>query len=109
MDVRTHGNAPATGTIASGLKVTMLVVVVGVVLAVADHSLVAPRDGADNVQDVPAATDDLCDGRLRGPGRSARPRRRSAGARRSVLTVGGGGHRKGQTLIVPTRGAENWA
>jgi hypothetical protein len=56
MDVRTHGNAPATGTIASGLKVTMLVVVVGVVLAVADHSLVAPRDGADNVQDVPAAT-----------------------------------------------------
>ena len=56
MDVRTHGNAPATGTIASGLKVTMLVVVVGVLLAFADHSLVAPRDGAVNAHDVPAAT-----------------------------------------------------
>ena len=56
MDVRTHGNGPATGTIASGLKVTMLVVVVGVLLAFADHSLVAPQDDAVNVQDVPAAT-----------------------------------------------------
>ena len=56
MDVRTHGNGPATGTIASGLKVTMLVVVVGVLLAFADHSLVAPRDDAVNAHDVPAAT-----------------------------------------------------
>jgi hypothetical protein len=55
MDVRTTGNVPARGSFASGLRVTTLVVVVGVLLALADHSLVTPRDGAHAIQDAPAA------------------------------------------------------
>jgi hypothetical protein len=56
MDVRTTGNVPARGSFASGLKVTTIVVVVGVLLALADHSLVSPRDGAHAIPDAPAAT-----------------------------------------------------
>ena len=56
MDVRTTGNAPSRGSFASGLKVTTIVVVVGVLLALADHSLVTARDGAHAMQDAPAAT-----------------------------------------------------
>ena len=56
MDVRTTGNAASHGGFASGLTVTTVVVVVGVLLALADHSLVAARDGAHAMQDAPAAT-----------------------------------------------------
>ena len=56
MDVRTPGNAPAHGSFASGLKVTTIVVVVGVLLALADHSLVSPQDGAHAIPDAPPAT-----------------------------------------------------
>jgi hypothetical protein len=56
MDVRTHGKAPARGSFASGLKVTTIVVVVGVLLALADQSLVSTRDSAQAMPDTPAAT-----------------------------------------------------
>ena len=56
MDVRMTGNAAAHGSFASGLKVTTIVVIVGVLLALADHSFVSPRDGAHAAQDVPSAT-----------------------------------------------------
>ncbi len=56
MDVRTTGNDPARGSFASGLKVTTIVVVVGVLLALADHSLVSPRDHVHAIPDAPAAT-----------------------------------------------------
>ncbi len=56
MDVRTTGNDPARGSFASGLKVTTIVVVVGVLLALADHSLVSPRDDVHAIPDAPAAT-----------------------------------------------------
>ena len=87
MDVRTPGNAPARGSFASGLKVTTIVVVVGVLLALADHSLVSPRDGAHAIPDAPAATaTSYAIGRLRRSGRAARAHRRNSRARRSVLT-----------------------
>jgi hypothetical protein len=56
MDLRTPGNAPSSDSVASVIKVTTIVVVVGVLLAFADHSLVSSRDGAHVAQDVPAAT-----------------------------------------------------
>jgi len=56
MDLRTPGNAPSSGSVASGIRVTAIVVVIGVLLALADHSFVSPRDGAHAAQDVPAAT-----------------------------------------------------